>query len=128
METAGQAAAADGQLVRDMSMPLYQSKGWIKLVGVLMIVYGVLIALSIIGIVVAWLPIWLGVLLFQSANAIEQAQQQGDREAMLRSLGKLKVYFVILGVLTLIGLILSVLGFFMGFTAGFMGVMQSMPQ
>ena len=101
-------------VVRELSTPLYQCKGWMKLVGVMSIIGGALYALTIIGIIVAWLPIWMGILLFQSAGAIEQAYQGGRREAMTRSLSKLKTYFIITGVVTLIGIIVTVLMFFFG--------------
>jgi len=113
-------AFMDGQVndqtsvVKELSMPLYQCKGWIKFVGVMSILGGALYAISIFGIIIAWLPIWMGVLLFQSANAIESAYLAGDRNAMTRSLAKLKTYFVIMGVLTLIGIIITVLAMFFG--------------
>ena len=56
--------------VHTIGAPLYNAKGWMKFVGVLSIIYGVLVALSIIGILIAWLPIWIGILLFQSASAV----------------------------------------------------------
>ena len=96
-------------LVKELSIPLYQCKGWMKLVGVMSIISGALQALTIFGIVVAWLPIWTGILLIQSAGAIEQAYLGNSQTAMTRSLSKLKTYFIIMGVLTLIGLIAIVL-------------------
>jgi hypothetical protein len=90
-----------------------------KFVGVMSIIGGALQALTIIGIIIAWLPIWTGILLFQSASAIEQAYQGGSRDAMTRSLSKLKTYFIIMGVLTLIGIIVMVLAFFLGFLGAF---------
>ena len=111
--------------VKEISLPLFNAKFWMKLMGVFMIIYGVLVALTIIGILIAWLPIWIGVLLFQSANAIDAAYTQGDQEAAVRAMDKLKVYFIINGVLLLIGIILGVIGFMMGGMAAFMG-MQGM--
>jgi hypothetical protein len=113
------------ELVRELSLPLFQSKGWMKLVGVMMIVYGILVALTIVGIVVAWLPVWIGVLLFQGATAVEQAQASGEPEAMLRSMAKLKVYFTIMGILTLIGIILLIAGVLLG-TFGFLTGLDEM--
>ena len=111
----------DGQMndqagvIRELSIPLYQCKGWMKLVGVMSILGGALYALTLIGIIIAWLPIWMGVLLFQSASAIELAYQSGDRSTMTRSLAKLKTYFIITGVLTLVGIVFAILAFFFGF-------------
>ena len=92
----------------------------------MMIIYGVLTALSIVGIIVAWLPIWMGVLLFQSASAVERAHQSDDAAALMESLSKLKTYFTIMGVLTLIGLVLMFAAFFFGGMAAIMGGMSQM--
>jgi hypothetical protein len=91
---------------------------------------GIMIALSIVGIVFAWLPIWIGVLLFQAASTIEEAQTLGRKDSLLKSLGKLKLFFTIMGVFYLINLlafglmILGVLG--LGMFGGLMeGLMEN---
>lgn len=85
--------------------PIFDGKFWMKLLGVLMIISGALQALSIVGIVVAWLPIWLGVLLFQAAGAAENAMVSGDLTEARRATEKLRLFFMIQGVLVLIFLI-----------------------
>ena len=100
--------------IKEIGQPLSQSAFWMKLVGVLMIIYGVLTALSIVGIIIAWLPIWMGVVLFQSASAATEAAQSGNKDALVRSLAKLKTYFTIMGITTLIGLVLGIGAFLMG--------------
>ncbi|NVJ62280.1 MAG: DUF5362 domain-containing protein [Gammaproteobacteria bacterium] len=111
---------------RQVSAGLYSAKGWMKLVGVMMIIYGAFTAITIIGIVVAWLPIWMGVLLFQSASAVDRAYNADDAAALAESLNKIKTYFTIMGVLTLIGLILMGLVIFLGGIAAITGGMSSM--
>ena len=112
---------AENNLVKTLSLPLYQSRGWMKLLGVLMILYGALVALSIVGIIVAWLPIWMGILLFQSAAAAEEAQINNSADELLSALRRLKTYFTIMGILTLIGLLFSLIGFFGGMGGMFIG-------
>ena len=92
-------------IIKEISSPLYNCKGWMKLLGVMSIIGGALQVLTIFGIIIAWLPIWTGILLFQSASAIQQAHEADSRDAMGRSLSKLRTYFIITGVLTLIGII-----------------------
>jgi hypothetical protein len=101
-------------MIKNLSYPLYNCKGWMKLVGVMSIIGGALQALTIFGIIIAWLPIWTGILLFQSANAITEAYEGDNQAAMGRSLLKLKTYFIIMGVLTLIGIIFMVFVLFFG--------------
>lgn len=107
-------------IVRELSEPLAASKGWMKLLGVVFIIQGALAAITIIGIIIAWLPIWIGILLMQSAGAIEQAQATGDEAQFRRSMDKLRTYFVILGILILISIALMVLGIFSGAMLGTM--------
>jgi len=97
--------------VSDLALPLSMGKGWMKFVGIMSIIQGAFIALSIIGILIAWLPIWLGILIMQAADAIERAQLSGDAGALKEALGKLKTYFVIQGVLYLVGIVIMVLYF-----------------
>lgn len=104
----------DSETVRELSRPLYESKFWLKLVAVMMLVYGALTAITVVGLIVAWLPIWMGVLLFQTASAAEAAQTGGDRDEMLRAMSKLKTYFTIMGVLTLVGIVIMALGLLFG--------------
>lgn len=104
-------------LVRDLSLPLASGKGWVKFVGIINIISGVLTALTIVGILWAWIPIWMGVLLVQSSSAIERAQMAGDESALRMALDKLRVYFIIQGVMLIIGLVLMVLGFVLFFGA-----------
>ena len=101
-------------VIKNLSFPLYNCTGWMKLLGVMSIIGGALQALTIFGIIIAWLPIWTGVLLFQSANAITEAYEGDNQAAMTRSLLKLKTYFIIMGVLTLIGIIFAALVLFLG--------------
>lgn len=92
-------------VIKELSIPLYQSRGWMKLLGVVLIINGVMLALSVVGLVICWLPIWLGVLLFKSAGFAEAAQLTGDKMQLMESLQKIKTYFVINGVLMLITLV-----------------------
>lgn len=112
----------NNQLVRQLAEPLYNAKFWMKLMGVFMIIIGALYALTIVGIIVAWLPIWIGVLLFQAAGALERAYSTGNESDAIEGFGKLKTYFVINGVLLLISLAFVVIGILMGGAAALMSL------
>ena len=92
--------------------PLYRAKGWIKFAGVLAIIQGVLSILSLWGILVCWLPIWLGALLCGASNQIRIAFETNDENACRTSMAKLGTYFRIVGVLAVIGIVLMVFGVF----------------
>jgi glucan phosphoethanolaminetransferase (alkaline phosphatase superfamily) len=92
------------ELVRMLSTPLYNNKGWIKFFGIMNILYGLMAAVTLVGLIFAWLPIWLGVLINGAANKIEQAHIIGDRQAMMEAQQKLSTYFLIQAILVLVAL------------------------
>lgn len=91
--------------VSNIMRPLKESAGWMKLSGTLMLIMGILYALTIVGLIIAWLPIWVGVLLRRSANQAQEAYRSGDESAAVTATSSLRTVFTIYGVLTLIGLI-----------------------
>ena len=115
-------------LIREVGMPLYQSKGWLKLLGILSIVQGILAAITIFGIIFAWLPIWLGVLLYQASTTVERAEMNGDKRTFIETMSKLKLYFTIQGVFTLISIVIAIFSFIFVFSFGIIGtILESMP-
>ena len=85
--------------------PLDASAGWMKLIGTVSIIYGVLTALTIIGLLFAWLPIWLGILTRKAATQAQLAYASGDESAAIASTDSIRIIFKIQGILLLIGLI-----------------------
>jgi len=118
---------AQGDVVRNISIPIHQAKGWMKLVGLVSILQGVLMVVSTFGfgIIFAWLPIWAGVLLMQSAGAVERSYATGDEAQLVLSLSKIKTYFVITGVIALLGVIIGIMViFFFGLIGAMLGGMS----
>jgi len=112
--------------VRDLSFPLFQAKGWMRFLGVMSIIEGIADALSLIGIVVAWLPIWMGVLLFQAANEIEEGRQGGGANSVRNAHAKLKTYFVLRGITILVEVALFVLALTLFGTLGILGALENL--
>ncbi len=117
METSDQ---MQEKTIQQVSAPLYSAKGWMKFIGILLIVVGVIYALSIVGIIFAWIPIWLGILVTGAANKMDMAYQTGDKYSFIEAQKKIGLYFTIYGVLTLIGLILFALFFIVALSTGFL--------
>jgi len=97
--------------VSDLSWPLAQGAGWVKFIGILLIILGALMCITIIGAVIGWFPIWVGVIFTRSADAIGRAHQNNDPVALKESLGKLGTLFVIQGVLNIISIVGGVIAF-----------------
>ena len=96
-------------LVHYLDEPLWRVKGWIQLMGVLFILHGVLMALSLWGIVLCWLPIWLGLTLMSAAKNVRAAAELDNKECMRLALDKIGLYFKINGILVIIGLVVGIL-------------------
>jgi hypothetical protein len=79
-------------------------KGWLKLLGIVQIVAGILQALTLFGILWAWLPIWMGVVLNGAANKAADYTEKGDEQALAEFTGKLKLFFIINGVMMIVSL------------------------
>jgi len=121
MEESG---GGSGSPVTQLIEPLYRAKFWMQLVGIMLIISGALTALTIIGIIIAWIPIWAGVVLMQAAGSVDLAYAEGSAEAASKAMRRLKTYFTIFGVLTLVYIAITVIGMMFGMTAGMMGAAQ----
>jgi type II secretory pathway pseudopilin PulG len=93
-------------IVVDVSRRLYDARGWLKFLAVISIIGGAISILSIIGILFAWLPIWMGVVLWKAAIGIEQAGRDGDTDALATGLSKLATYFKINAIATLVPVVI----------------------
>lgn len=113
-------ASDQSVLLREVGLPLYQSKGWMKFLGIMSIIQGVVAVFTLIGILIAWLPIWVGVILYQSASTMERAYISGDKGEFYEALGKLKTYFLIQGIITLIGIIIALFALSLGMMGAIM--------
>ena len=97
---------------------LRSMKGWIKFIGIASIVVGALYALTIIGILFAWLPIWIGVVLYQAGERADRYIAEKDERALVEFMGKLNTYFTILGVLILVSIAFTVIAILIGLMVG----------
>ncbi|MGA9855448.1 MAG: DUF5362 family protein [Gammaproteobacteria bacterium] len=111
-------------LVKELAQKMSGAKFWMYLIGIVMIIGGVAEAITIVGILFAWLPIWIGVLLCMAASSLGQANMTGDMDKLQQMLGRLKLYFVVQGVVMLIGIVLGIIGFLF-FSSVIMGMLAS---
>ena len=102
-------AGAGGDLVPVKDIALKMPKPlWLILPASMAILAGVLTGITIVGLIFAWLPIWIGVLLFQANKALESARASGRRQDLITATEKISTYFTITGVMALLYLQLIV--------------------
>jgi hypothetical protein len=82
--------------------------GWIKFMGIMSIVGGCLQALTIFGLVIAWLPIWMGVVLTKAGSRAGEYADKGDFASLEGMTGQLKTYFTISGILIIVSFGLTI--------------------
>lgn len=97
---------------------LRSMKGWIKFIGITSIVGGAIYALTIIGIIVAWLPIWIGIVLYQAGERADRYIAEKDEKALVEFMGKLNTYFTILGIVILVSFALTVIAVLIAIMVG----------
>lgn len=88
--------------------PLHGVAGWLNFLGWFNIVVGILYALSIVFIIIAWLPIWIGICLKNAGEALK-AGYPNDSGQLYRASSNLATAIRIVGVLCIINIVFAVL-------------------
>jgi hypothetical protein len=99
------------QLVKQLCDNVARSSTWMKLLGVLLIIYGVFLLITVVGILICWLPIWLGIILFKAAGDAESAYR-GAPQMLFSYVQRMNRFFLIEGILALVGLVFALIAFF----------------
>ena len=127
MNQVGPGPTPSEELVKRLCETAVSSSSWMKFLGVLLIINGVMVACTGFGLLICWLPIWLGVILFRAAGDAEIASK-GAAVKLVDFLEKLNRFFLIEGILALIGLVISLIFIFVIGMAGFWGLMSGLAR
>jgi hypothetical protein len=82
--------------------PLARAGGWITFAGVLLILNGGALIMSIVGAVIGWLPLWMGILLTQAPARYREGVRLGDVELMREGSEKLRLVAKLWGIATIV--------------------------
>lgn len=93
--------------VKRLAMILAEGSGWIKLFALMMFLSGLLCVLTISGIIVAWIPFWLGGVLWGAANRAREAAFSGSEVELSAALDKLRFFFKLNGLLLIVGCVIA---------------------
>ena len=97
-------------IVKRIAEPLYLVKGWMKFAGVLAIIEGIFSIFSLWGIIICWIPIWMGIVLCSASNHIRIAFETNSDDELRTSMEKLGTYFRIFGIITIVMLVIAIIG------------------
>ncbi|MEO0293494.1 MAG: DUF5362 family protein [candidate division WOR-3 bacterium] len=104
------------ELEQKLSTSCKEMSGWIKFLAIFWIVSGGVYAMTIVGAVIAWIQIWIGIILLRISKSCK-AVTEGGFESLGDMFSSLKTFFVLNGVFTIIIIFLSILwAIIFGFT------------
>ncbi len=106
-----QPVQAQNQVLDRIALSAKNMAVWAKFIGIVNIIVGALTALSLVGIIIAWLPIWMGVILFQAGSRADEAHTSKRYDQLVPMIEKLRMYFLIQGILIIVGIALTILSF-----------------
>lgn len=92
-----QSTQAQSLDIKKLVFPLYQSLLWMRLFAVCLIFFGALTTVTGIGVLIAWLPMWIGVILLLASKSIATAYNEENEQAFILSISRFKTIFVALG-------------------------------
>lgn len=104
-------SAPEAFAIRQMKQTALTMSTWLKFLGIVLIISGAISAISIVGLIFAWLPIWMGVLLFQAGDRASGVRYSEDLNSMAQMMEKLKMYFIIYAVAIIVSLAFVILFF-----------------
>ena len=90
-------------------LPLVEAKGWLKFIGILNIIMGVLYCLTCFGAIIGWIFIWMGIVLKRASNNLNNATLGNTGSNIYEASRRIRTFFTIVGVLSILGLIGMVL-------------------
>ena len=106
--------------------PLCLTAGWLRFLGILNIIVGVIYCLTIVGLIFGWLPIWIGITLNKASSSLQSGYARRSQQEIRIGMDSLALVVKIFGVLAVIWLAMIAL-YFVGFIIlmVFGGVMSS---
>ncbi len=84
--------------------PLDDAAGWLTFPGWYLIIFGIICCLSIIGIVIGWLPILMGNLLKDAADKLRSGFATSENGQLCEASRRLATLFTILAIPTIVAL------------------------
>jgi len=94
--------------------PLYEAKGWIRLIGLFHFITGIIACCFIFPAITAWIPIWIGHLLIRAEKSLKAGYENGNEAEIKDAMETLALSAKIFGIVTLISLIINVLAICLG--------------
>jgi len=112
--------------IKRLSSVVASGSIWIKLLALTMFLLCLGLSITIVGLLIAWLPLWQGINLWSAANQAQQAVYTGSEHDLIQALEKIRrsftIGFFLIVALGIFYLILTVIGMMMGGMGALQGI------
>ena len=119
----------DAMLLDKLRATAGSMAAWLKFLGIVYIIQATIsiVTTMFIGIIFAWIPLWMGIVLFQAGNRASTAALSGRSEELITMIDKLKLYFIINGIVMIVAIVIVIFVLVI-FGAGFMTMFHEFRQ
>ena len=93
---------AKNGIIQDLGQNIVRYNIWIKILAITTIIQGIILVCTIIGILVAWLPIWTGIVLWKMSNNFKNAVNTGETVEFETALSRMRLFFKLSGITILL--------------------------
>ena len=76
-----------------LTRPILRSRKWIAILGVIYLVNGFVAAITVFGLLIAWVPMWLGVILLCISFDLRRYEEESSDSSLLSALKNLESFF-----------------------------------
>lgn len=112
-------------LVRNLSLVAGSGTGWMKFLAVMLVIAGIVLIITLWGILICWLPIWAAVVLLKASGDADMASRGAPTKLidLVQKMNKFfmigSIFFLILIIILMVLFVIAGIAIFMGF-GGFM--------
>ncbi len=89
-------------IIQDLAIILDKYYFWVITLSCILFLFALIMGITIVGLVIAWIPCWLGIILINFAKCARAASRTGEFAELNQSLIHLNLYFKIMGILLLV--------------------------
>lgn len=101
--------ALTGRAWQTSLRPLVNHAGWLRAYAAFHAIVGLLLTLTLFGVILAWVFFWVAWVLHQAATAADAARQTGSPEAVARALDRFAFHLIIqLGLVVALAILMGV--------------------
>ncbi len=116
------------QLWNNYSLEINKGKGWLKFLGIIAIISGAINVLTVVGIIYAWIPIWIGVIMLQASNRGQEFINSKDPGKLNQYLERVSFFYKLSGIMVIVSIVLSIIFIFIWVCVGFSFLKMGMGQ